>query len=170
MKLKLNKSSGFTIIELMMAIALAGILAATAIPSYQAMVKNNCMTTKSNALISSLQFARSEAVLRKQDVTIATSKNSSDSDYATNEWGPGWTVSTSVSGVNTVIRVVELSCSATTFDETTGNGDFTYDSSGYTNESGTFDICDDRTGETGKQVTINDLGRPSTDTKYTGCT
>jgi type IV fimbrial biogenesis protein FimT len=159
------KTSGFNIIELMIAVALAGVLAATALPSYTAMVKNNCMTTKANSLISSLQYARSEAVLRKTDITIATSKSSGDADYATNEWGPGWTVS----DAGTTLRVVELSCATTTFDETTGKATFTYDSSGYTNSSGIFDICDDRTGETGKQITINDLGRPSTDTKYTGC-
>jgi len=170
MRVKFYTFKGFTIIEMMIAIAIAGVLAALAGPSYTAMVKNNCMTTKTNSLITSLQHARSEAVLRKQDVTISTSKSSGDADYATNEWGPGWIVSTDVGGVNTTIRVVQLNCATTTFDETSGGkGSFTYDSSGFTNDTAVFDICDDRTGETGKQIQINSLGRPTTTTQYNGC-
>lgn len=156
--------------ELLLVVLIAGILAAVAGPSYTAMVKNNCMTTKSNSLVTSLQHARSEAVLRKQDVTIATSKSAGDGDYATNEWGPGWTVSTDVGGVATIIRVVQLSCESTTFDETAGKGAITYDASGFTNETAQFDVCDDRTLEPGKRVEINSLGRPSTNTKFNGCT
>ena len=46
----LNSQSAFTILELMITVAIAGILAAVAFPSYQTMVKNNCMTTTTNNL------------------------------------------------------------------------------------------------------------------------
>jgi len=84
----MNKFTGFTILEIMVVIAIAGVLMAVALPSYQAMVKNNCMTTGTNALVSSFQQARSEAVKRGTEVTISAG-NPGDSG---NEWGTGWSI------------------------------------------------------------------------------
>ena len=164
MKLK-NDTAGFTILELMMAIAVAGVLAAVALPSYTNMVKNNCMTTSASSLVTSLQLAKSEAVKRRTTITVAPTKNSGDADYSSNEWGEGWTVSDS----SETIRIVELTCG---IGSTTVDGDdtsVTYDSSGFTNTTSTFTICDDRTGETGREISVNSLGRPTTDSNYSSC-
>lgn len=162
MKNRYDKSSGFTIIELMIAVAIAGVMAAIAIPGFSTFIKNNCMTTTANSLVTSLQLAKSEAVKRRQTVTVAPTKSSGDADYASNEWGEGWTVADSTE----TIRVVELTCGV---GKTTVDGDDTsviYDSTGFTNTTSTFTICDDRTLETGREVSVNSLGRPTTDNKH----
>lgn len=171
-------------LELMTAVAIAAILMVMAVPNYQQMVKNNCMTTDANSLVSSFQQARSEAVKRSTTTTV-TADNAGDSG---NEWGKGWTITIdedrNANGTldagedydgdgtlsnSALVRKVSLTCTATTVDETADITSITYGSDGFTDTSASFDICDDRTGETGRQVTISFTGRPSTNSDYTGC-
>ncbi len=160
MKHKYSNSKGFTIIEIMIVITIGGILAAVALPSYDAMVKNNCMTTKANTLVSYLTYTRSEASKRNASMSISAS-NAGDN---TNEWGTGWSV---VDGSANVIKLIELQCPQTTVNETGNRTSFTYGSDGFIDFTGTFQICDDRTGETGREVSISTTGRPGIDSSFT---
>ncbi len=158
MKKRKNQALGFTILEMMIAVAIAGVMAAVAVPNLTAFVKNNCMTTSANNLITSLQIAKSEAVKGRTTITVNPSKNSGDADYATNEWGEGWTVSNATE----TIRVTEQTCGIGSITIDGDDTSVSYDSSGFTNTTSTFTICDDRTGETGRVVSLNTLGRPAT--------
>ena len=170
--------------ELMIVVAIAGILVAVGLPSFTAITKNNCMTTNTNLMVSSFQQARSEAVKRSTTLTI-TASNPGDN---TNEWGNGWVVTIDEDGDNdgvldanedfdgdgaldaaATFRTVVLSCTNTSMDETGNDTVFVYGSDGFIDAAGTFDVCDDRTGETGRQITINAVCRPNTESKYTGC-
>ena len=148
-------------IELMVTVTIAGILLSLALPSYQNMVKNNCLTAKANSLVSSFQLARSEAVRQRAPISIVATNAAA----ASNKWGSGWTVE---DAVGADIRVVQLSCDTTTIDNAVTT--YTYDASGFPEEgtvAGTFDFCDDRTGETGRQLTLSTTGRPSIDATFT---
>jgi type IV fimbrial biogenesis protein FimT len=157
MKIKYLKTVGFSIIELMVVIAIAGIMTAVALPSYTEMVKNNCMTSTVNRFVSSIQLARTEAIKLRQNVTV-------DSLNGT-EWAGGWQVN---DNVPSLISQTDITCGLgnnTTFTGTTNS--LTYDSEGFliAAVANTFTFCDDRVGETGRVVTVNPLGRPSTVTQ-----
>ncbi len=155
-----KKQYGFTILELMVVVTIAAILAMFAVPNFTVMLKNNCIITKTNSMVSSLQFARSEAVKRNNDVSLVA-LNAAD---ANNEWGLGWNIVDDATA--TTIRVVQIQeCSATTADETLTtpyNTTITYGGDGFRTDAGIVDICDDRTGEMGRRITISATGRPGT--------
>lgn len=61
---------GFTLVELMVAIAIIGILASLALPSYRDLIARESLISTANELISSYKFARGEAIKRNQAVTL----------------------------------------------------------------------------------------------------
>jgi len=67
---RLQRMRGFTIIELMVTLAIAGTMAALAMPSFKGMISGRAVQAESNALVSSLRFAKAEAVKRSGPVTV----------------------------------------------------------------------------------------------------
>ena len=163
----MKENSGFTIIELLITVAIAGTLLAIALPSYRNQVANNCLTANVNNLVTSLQLARSEATRRRATVFVTAT-----SPTATNEFGAGWTVWEDIDDDTNIddiekIKVVTTTCTATTIDETGNDSEFQYRPTGFIDNAGEFNVCDDRTGETGRQLTISVTGRPNINSGYT---
>lgn len=157
--------AGFTLIELLIAIVIGAILAAVAVPSYRNFTLNNCQTNNGVTLVASLHLARSEAIKRRTRVGI---RQSSTANPAGSNWGAGWTVWQDddddgvIDAGEPTLRVVELGCENTTITETGSEQVFAYAPDGMIDQTGTFDICDSRTGETGRKVSISVVGRPGT--------
>lgn len=69
--IKFFNNRGFTIIELMIVVALIGILSAFAYPSFTYTIQNNRVKTAASDMHINLLMARSEAIKRNDDVVIA---------------------------------------------------------------------------------------------------
>ncbi|QIT56614.1 prepilin-type N-terminal cleavage/methylation domain-containing protein [Aquisalimonas sp. 2447] len=66
----MRKRNGFTLIELMVTLAVAAILLTLGVPSFQYILQSNRVSTQTNELITGISGARSEAVRRNQDVLL----------------------------------------------------------------------------------------------------
>jgi type IV fimbrial biogenesis protein FimT len=88
---------GLTLIELLMALAVAGILLAIAGPSFREAIQANRLTSAANELTAAVQLARAEAIRNNRRVTLCRSTDSSSCDGSTSIW-PGWIVFVDVDG------------------------------------------------------------------------
>lgn len=64
----LSGMAGFTLIELMVTIAVAAILLAVAVPSFRHLIISNRLTTAANEVVTALTVARSESIKRNANV------------------------------------------------------------------------------------------------------
>lgn len=64
------RSGGFTIIELMIVLAVLSIIALVAVPNFREAIESNRVSTETNRLVSAINYARSEAVRVGDDVTL----------------------------------------------------------------------------------------------------
>lgn len=146
----MKKENGFTLIELMVTLVVAVVLVTVAIPNFSALVKNNRLATNANAFVSALHYARSEAIKQRKTITL-TSNNSTN-------WHTGWTVKEGSTLLRTQ-NALKAGSSLTTGSAST----IQYNSRGALSGASNlvFDVCDNRTGETGVRITISAIGRPS---------
>ncbi len=76
------KQRGFTLIELMVIIALVAIMAGVAVPSFTRFVNNNRVTTQADEIHRFLQYARGEAVVRRQEQGVSLASDAFEVDGA----------------------------------------------------------------------------------------
>ncbi len=86
-----HPSKGFSLIELMVVLSVAGILLTVAVPSFVSLIQRNRVSTEVNGFIGDLQFARSEAIKQGLAVSVCPS-SSGTSCLKTNTWQAGWIV------------------------------------------------------------------------------
>jgi prepilin-type N-terminal cleavage/methylation domain-containing protein len=85
-----NQQTGFTLIEMLTVIAVMGILAAIAAPSFGNFVKDNQLASTLSQLTNDLNRARTEAIKRNTWMLVCVRNTAgTDCDTATN-WQNGW--------------------------------------------------------------------------------
>ena len=82
---------GFTLIELLMVLVVIGVFLSFAVPSFNALVGSSKLTAASNALLSSMHLARSEAIKRNGRVMLCKSADGLSCATA-GGWEQGWIV------------------------------------------------------------------------------
>ena len=90
MKSRTINQIGFTIVEIMIAIAILAILTALAMPSLQQFLARNELVGTSNGLISGINLARTEAVTRSTAVAICPSTDGASCSGG--DWESGFLV------------------------------------------------------------------------------
>ena len=166
-------SSGFTLTELIISIAIAGMLAGIAIPSFISIITNNRLTTYANELMTALNLARSEAIKRGVQVTVQRKGATSQA------WEGGWDVFADNNGDDTFSAgdVLLRTYSALPSGYTLRTGASTYQDYAAYLPSGvskrvagdTFRLCYDTDNTTSRAIIINAIGRARVSTGTVSC-
>ncbi len=163
----MKKVSGFTLIELMITLAIMSIVIGIAVPSFTDMIQKNQISALSNKFMSELMWTRSEAIKRNQEVVMCRSIDGATC-AAAGDWSVGWLVFVNTDGDTTfdagevMIRSMQTIPSGFSL---TGNGSYSsrvkYRSDGSVSTAGTFTLCDwDAADSDSKQIIISATGRP----------
>ena len=166
---KPNRSRGFTLIELMIAIALTGLLLSMAVPALDNFTTSARQTSAINDFVASMHMARSTAVTTNFRTTICPSSNGVNCE--TVSWDDGWIVFADRDSDQAVDNDEQIISSSDGFDgvdiQSAEFGQFLmYRPNGRAmtasaaGNSGQFTICDDRGSDKAKVIILDLSGRP----------
>ena len=165
----MRRQNGFTLIELMIALGLTGLLLSMAVPALDIFVSNARQTGAINDFVSTIHQARSTAVTTNTRVTICPSASGTNCEAV--GWNNGWIMfSDPNSDRNVDADETVLSASGRVDGLTLESDEFAtflmYRPNGrvmnaaLNGSSGAFTVCDDRGAGKAKVMIIDLSGRP----------
>ena len=147
---QLTRSKGVTLLELIVAIAIVGILASLAVPAFDSQTKNAKLKSTASMLATAYNMARSEAVSRGAQVQVTGGST-------------GWTVSTVASAGPPVVasedlNVFQVDSNGITWIPST-LPTITYESTGFRSFNGSEEVIEVKDSRgIGRRITISVSG------------
>ena len=165
---------GFTLIELMVTVAIVAILAGFAVPSFRTMIAQNRMATQTNEFVAMINLAKNEAIRRSAPVRVTSKAGTNPEVFSSSGFKLAASASTGTilretgafSGTTKLSRVT----SASGYPDDTASSDRSYlefnSRGGNTATAATlFKVCDPNiTSIGGRLITVNLVGRISIST------
>jgi type IV fimbrial biogenesis protein FimT len=134
-----ERSAGFSLIELMVALAVGAILTGIGVSSYKYVTNSNRVSTEVNSLLGDLMIARSEAIRQGVNVVVCpvSFSGTTPSCNAVSTWQGGWFIFADTNGNGAydsgeqVIRVQNAWTSTDTFSASDSAQSLTFNREGF---------------------------------------
>lgn len=161
------RNRGVTLIELIIVLTIAGILAALAAPGMQSFVSSNRLSAQVNDLLADINLARSEAIKRSTNAGVCVTDSAGANCVVAGNWVNGWLIyyvcpatdTTCVAGNNVILRVHEALSGKNTL--TAPADALIYTKNGMVSAgSGDFTLCDPKMKRT-RVLNVQVTGRPA---------
>ena len=155
---------GFTLLELMIALTVFGLLLGLAVPTFREAIRNNRTTTQTNEFVTSLNYARSEALKRSNPVTVCSSTDGATCSGSTS-WSTGWiafvdtNANGTLDGAEVSLQQWPAAQTGITLDSTVRSF-VRYASTGMSSGAETFNLIPTGcSGDHARQIAISTTGR-----------
>jgi len=166
-----SRQRGFTFTELFAVVAVAGILAAFALPNMREFIQNNARSTRLNTLVTAMNFARGDAVSQRRTTSVCASANNATC-AGNNQFQSGIVVITGA----TLLRAFTLTGSASytflgTNADATALSQVSFGPTGRATGSvgnARFTLCDARGASQARAVVLSATGHPRISTDSNG--
>ena len=162
--------AGFTLIELMIVMVVVAIFVTVGVPNFQNLVRDNRLSTQTNSLVSSLHYARSEALKTGTQVIACRSIDGATCAAGTGTtWETGWLVYVDADNSNALNAgdvVLQSSSGLSAGNTLRASGGFNtniiYQASGLQSSgAGDFRLCDGNNPDVnaGRLISVSSTGR-----------
>jgi len=161
----MGRQRGFTIPELVVAIAIAIAIASWAIPTFRDARRNAARTREVNQLVQAVHFARGEAMKRNGVVSLCPSLDGDACAPDGTPWHRGWILFANADRDAPAVRDSgeELLRFYSGWNEGHINANratLSFRAFGQSGVTATFAFCDDRGSRAARAVIISQTGRP----------
>ncbi len=161
-------ASGFTLIELMIVLAIAAALLVMVVPSFRNQIQNSRMSAATSDLLGSFMSAKAESSARGEFVTVCKRNVGATACVTTGDWEQGWLTFIDVDGDGVVDggeEIIQVHRALAEGITARGIDDgITYRPNGMTNLTATQTLvfCDDRGfGDFARGLVVSILGKGS---------
>ncbi|GAB1407093.1 hypothetical protein MASR1M8_10120 [Thermomonas brevis] len=166
------RGKGFTLVELMVTVAVLAIVATLAVPSFNNLIRGNRLVSSANEMVTLLQTARAAAIGHRARVLVCPSDDGSTCAATA---GRRWIATMTQNATTTVLRDVTVSPAVTVSSSanlSAAGHRFTFAPSGFSsagaNASGSIGLCiPEMPGQNGIAVSAG-VGRVSSARRSAG--
>jgi type IV fimbrial biogenesis protein FimT len=174
-RLRRRSCTAFTLVEMLVVLAVMGVLAGIAVPAMGRMIDSTCLTFFANDFLASMYLARSEAIKYKGRSSLCKSADGA-SCAASGGWEQGWIVFRDANNdgkVDPGEQVVHYTQALPSGFRLTGNQNIgsyiSFAPTGRTRmvsgafQAGTITLCKRAAEAEARQIVINNTGRARVD-------
>lgn len=173
-----NYHSGFTLIELMVVLAVVAVLALIGIPNLRSVIQDSRISTITNGFMSDINTARSEALKRVTNIGVCISSTGTSCVGA--DWTSGWIVFVDKNGNQAfdageeilLVREALANNTLTSPKALKAPSPLVFNSRGLPANApngAAFSLCDDRGTPKGRSILISPTGQTSSATNPASC-